>query len=981
MGERAYSALAPIEQSLVDALTAGAVWSPEYFSSWCQAHQEIVCNPKVVDGRIQLPARCIRKFISQEDTPLPGGNVVVDATGARFCGVNVEGDLNLTALKFLKPIQFDQCVFSGEVLLTDANLGHVSFTNCNLQRPITAVSVKINSEFVLTKSVCPSLRFESAKIAGSVQLDGSVFDGAFSGDAWRTLDFSDATIGSYISLRKVEVTGEVRIVGAKIEVSIFCQGARLRAHPCHHRPGRAPEDARALYGGFAAIGGGVYLSRGFHAEGQVSFVGAKIGSGVHAEYSYFEGTVNFAVASIGGSLFFECATLNGVPMVESPQAGPRALYCWNTTVGANVFLAGLKVTGEVDFNLAKIGASFRAEQSSFSNAKYKALNCTNVTVGVSVILDRINAIGPVDFCLAEIGGRFVGSGSRFDHAGSQATTRRRALNCDSIRVGGSVVLDGGPRSKAVEMAAKKLESCRIRGDELGDAVGVPAGTPIFVQGVAYFYGATIGGDFDCRGGRFVNLDGASLVCSSATIGGNVYLSHDFVGIGEVYLRGVTITGNLHCRGGSFHDGITKEARKRSDKIRDAIDLEGARIAKALYLTGIHRFRGSLDLHDAYAATYADDSSVWNANWHATAEAAEKKARGKERPNSVSRAGHRRRVPLSKAVIPDDDSWKPLAEELEIELSVLEPDYERPIALPKNGKFSNRRGFSYIQLDRFTYGAFADDDRFSDHDGEPEDEEGANTDLDFEARYALLLRQEKKQLTTDFRPQPFTHCARVLRSMGRARDARKILNRRERHWLQHKSINWLEYWFRRIFFGFTCGYGYNKRLALWWLAGIWLFSSWLYAIEGDMGLMRSSSDVILVSDYYNKHNNVPNGVEPYQPAIYALDVLLPIIDLGQKHEWVPADGYREREAAKDSPLPNTKQTARQGVSPTSPKLQGENIPGFERILNRIGPHPIRLDIIVSWFPKAWYWTEMLLGWLFTTIIVAGLTGLIGHQRQE
>jgi hypothetical protein len=82
----------------------------------------------------------------------------------------------------------------------------------------------------------------------------------------------------------------------------------------------------------------------------------------------------------------------------------------------------------------------------------------------------------------------------------------------------------------------------------------------------------------------------------------------------------------------------------------------------------------------------------------------------------------------------------------------------------------------------------------------------------------------------------------------------------------KVWNWLLY--------LTVGDGYRT-----WLAGLWLTA--LLAVGATIfagahpGQMRSASA----------------SVPEFQPVAYTLDVLLPIVDLGQEKAWYPQDSAR------------------------------------------------------------------------------------------
>jgi hypothetical protein len=68
---------------------------------------------------------------------------------------------------------------------------------------------------------------------------------------------------------------------------------------------------------------------------------------------------------------------------------------------------------------------------------------------------------------------------------------------------------------------------------------------------------------------------------------------------------------------------------------------------------------------------------------------------------------------------------------------------------------------------------------------------------------------------------------------------------------------------------TVGYGYRN-----WLAGAWI------------GVLLVAGSVIFASAYPAHMHRATPVAPSFQPVIYTLDVLLPIVNLGQQQAWVP-----------------------------------------------------------------------------------------------
>jgi hypothetical protein len=75
------------------------------------------------------------------------------------------------------------------------------------------------------------------------------------------------------------------------------------------------------------------------------------------------------------------------------------------------------------------------------------------------------------------------------------------------------------------------------------------------------------------------------------------------------------------------------------------------------------------------------------------------------------------------------------------------------------------------------------------------------------------------------------------------------------------LNWLWY--------ITVGYGYRT-----WLAAIWLAA---LTVAGTFAFSHA----------YNTHHLIATSHAPaFQPFVYTIDILLPIVDFGQKSAWTP-----------------------------------------------------------------------------------------------
>lgn len=115
--------------------------------------------------------------------------------------------------------------------------------------------------------------------------------------------------------------------------------------------------------------------------------------------------------------------------------------------------------------------------------------------------------------------------------------------------------------------------------------------------------------------------------------------------------------------------------------------------------------------------------------------------------------------------------------------------------------------------------------------------------------------------------------------------------------------WLRLQGRRLWAWLThrvVGYGHMPERALRFVLGFWLLGTVVYFIAYRAGLMVPNSDVIMVSaewlEAVRADRLAPTALwtgdairasahyETFFSAIYALDLFLPVVDLGQENAW-------------------------------------------------------------------------------------------------
>ncbi|MEU7423925.1 oxidoreductase [Streptomyces sp. NPDC048362] len=129
-------------------------------------------------------------------------------------------------------------------------------------------------------------------------------------------------------------------------------------------------------------------------------------------------------------------------------------------------------------------------------------------------------------------------------------------------------------------------------------------------------------------------------------------------------------------------------------------------------------------------------------------------------------------------------------------------------------------------------------------------------------------------TAEYAPEPYERLASVLRAAGEDEDAREVLlakqrRRRETLPLAGKFWGYLQDW--------TVAYGYRPGRAAVWMAVLWA--------AGTLAFAHADHPPV-------NHDGHPS----WSPALFTLDLLLPVIDLGQAGQWQLRGGWQWLAAA-------------------------------------------------------------------------------------
>ncbi|MGQ0532813.1 MAG: hypothetical protein ACT4OF_09020 [Caulobacteraceae bacterium] len=444
-------------------------------------------------------------------------------------------------------------------------------------------------------------------------------------------------------------------------------------------------------------------------------------------------------------------------------------------------------------------------------------------------------------------------------------------------------IDGGLSCESAILLNRSEDTCGQALNADGARIDMVLMRKVKTEGEVRFCGARIERDFDVsEGASLRNEMGAALMLSNAEVGGQVFADGAKIA-GMLWLQNTSIARNLDLRGAE----IVHRTSLRGDAYGRAVDATSASVGGAALLHGAN-IKGELFLADVRIDGYlafGGGRYINGGGWAIRAPNARvggnltfKLAENGFAPHgqkTVIEGG----VKFDRARIDGSFAWSGL--ELRgpgphgakgavfsfADAQIVGPVQARALTTQQNA-FIDAAGAMCAALDddvKTGWGAEAARlglDGFNyariDSDGER-----------WRTRLGWLKRSRRDG--ERFSPQPFTHAAHVYARMGRREDARRVL-------LAQHDLRTLAgaagpfTWLLSSLFGAIAGYGLAPiRIARALL---------LFLAIGVAGVLAMNAQGALVTP----DGRACNGA--VEPALYAVDVALPVIDLGQESRCTP-----------------------------------------------------------------------------------------------
>lgn len=580
-----------------------------------------------------------------------------------------------------------------------------------------------------------------------------------------------------------------------------------------------------------------------------------------------------------------------------------------------VRLRGARITGRLDLMGATVTYPLVCEYCHFDEELRFVESSTRTVRIVSSHLPTLNGTrmrltGIFNLCASEITGVLrldqakvsgqlclrdatIGAGSGTEAVAAYGLAVDGGLECAGLNAQGSVGMEIAAITGSIDLTGARIACTGQRALTMDRAVvGKLDCRDMIAEGETRMHNAHIGASFILTGARLDNPDRVALSAGGLNVGGGLFMNRGFAAIGEIRLYGANLAANLTASGGTFRNpgGISLNLQRATlgilngaDLVSDGqVSLLGARIASDIDLRGSH-LTGNGGEPVLVADRAAIDGALNLSGSHTRGEVSLRTIRAAQRvllidsqlsnPGGVALRLSRAQVAadvfcdgmtcaggvrVAGAAIGGELSFKGAqirnaAGNALDALALNAGELSLQLAEPAEGlvdlrhahvriiRDDPRRWPSMLSIDGLTYEAL-----------EPR----------------LPAGQRSQWLARDpsgHQPQPYEQLAAHYTAIGQPAEARKVLHAGERIHSRAKtplSRTW------SLLQDVTIGYGYQPWRAVVWLAVLLTVGSVIFAIAPPPPLQA--------------------GTAPhFNPVSYTLDLLLPVVDLGQKHAFNPA----------------------------------------------------------------------------------------------
>ncbi|MFN7009672.1 MAG: hypothetical protein ACK4PN_06540 [Allorhizobium sp.] len=646
-----------------------------------------------------------------------------------------------------------------------------------------------------------------------------------------------------------------------------------------------------------------------HEHG-VLLQGAWIEGELDLSFAEAKGAVSLGQCGFGAAL---TARQTRFDFLQFDGSSLPALDAEGAFIKGDVVLDDLKSTGKVSFSGADVGGQLSCVGAELNGGEGIALNVQGASVKGDVVLDELKSTREVSLLGAEIGGQLSCVGAELN--GGEGT----ALNAQAATIRGGVFLRGLRSTGQVSFSGAEIgvqllcEGAELNGRE-GDALIAQGATirgdvilaKLKSTGAVLISGADIGGQLSCVGGELNGGEQIALNAQGASVKGDVVLD-ELKSAGGVLFSGAEVGGQLSCDGAELDGGERQALNAQDATIKGGVffrgltsagevSFQGARIACAFTFEG-----AKLDGKEGTALNAGGAMLKGFVVLDRMTSTGEVSFMGAEIDGQISchgvqlNGGKKAALNAQRMIVKGSLFWRGLKSVVgEVDLSAArigdladdKPSWDQVTALILVG-------LTYENL-------------------------VGPIDLAFRKSW---LRKGATPLG-QFHAQPYQQLARFYRETGHRQEAREILIAKERE--QRKAVrasirrgrsgqeSVLEPNFQIVIYKLwdemmraVAGYGYKPWLSLWWLGGlVAAMTLWSHFVWQAGDFAPNSAVVLTSADWKIFSDGTPERPPSDDPAIdwssgpgrdyetfysfaYAMDVVVPVLELGQMEAWAPS----------------------------------------------------------------------------------------------
>jgi hypothetical protein len=272
---------------------------------------------------------------------------------------------------------------------------------------------------------------------------------------------SNVKIDGHLRLNRCTVTGELKLLGARIAGGLLLDAAHVS------NPGNMSINGERL-----EVAGDILLKNGFVSVGQIRLSNARIGGSVNleqarlsapgglalsAEKIHIQGGLYGRDAQFDGEVRLRRATVNGALTLSAARfrnASGVTLRGDRLTADTGVFLRdGMTSDGEIRLSYAHVGRNLVLADANLRNSAGNALTAEGASIEGTVDARGLRSDGGIDFSDAHVTGSVHFEGAHLANAGGPA------LQANGIHVGAVLNLcDGFTAHGKVALTSAHIES-------------------------------------------------------------------------------------------------------------------------------------------------------------------------------------------------------------------------------------------------------------------------------------------------------------------------------------------------------------------------------------------------------------------------------------------------------------------------------------------------------------------------------------------